>query len=125
VQLAIAASSLLIPKLLGWRREVARLEPLTARVFWTYSGYILAMNVSLGLLSVLMPQRLAEQTPLAIAITSFIALYWLSRLVIQFAVFDRVEIGNALHFRIARLLYITGFASLGAVYSLTAIRGLA
>jgi len=123
-QLAIAASSLLIPRLLGWKRDVARLQPLTANVFWTYAGYVFATNVAFGLLSALMPQRLAEHSPLAIAVSAFIALYWLSRLVIQFVVFDRADAGGAPLFRVARLLYIAGFASIGAVYSLTAISGL-
>src|SRR3954447_26977464 len=95
VQLAIAASSLFIPRVLGWRRDVARLQPLTARVFWTYAGYIFSTNVAFGLLSALMPARLAEHSPLAIAVTAFMAMYWLSRLVIQFAFFDRVEAANA------------------------------
>lgn len=124
VQLAIAASSLLIPRMLGWRQDVARLKPLTARVFWTYAGYIFSTNVAFGLLSALMPARLAEHSPLAIAVTAFMATYWLSRLVIQFALFDRVEAANAPLFRVARLLYITAFASLTAVYALTAIQGL-
>jgi hypothetical protein len=121
VQLSIAASSLAIPKLLGWRADVARLKPLTARVFWTYSGYILATNISLGLLSTLMPEQLAAHTPLAIAVSGFIAIYWLSRLIIQFAVFDRVEVGPAPLFRVARLMYVTAFASLALIYSLTAL----
>jgi surface polysaccharide O-acyltransferase-like enzyme len=124
VQLAIAASSLFIPRVLGWRRDVARLQPLTARVFWTYSGYVLATNIAFGLLSALMPERLAEHSPLAIAVTAFIGVYWLSRLVIQFAIFDRVEAANAPLFRVARLLYVTAFVSLTAVYSVTAIQGL-
>jgi len=124
VQLAIAGSSLLIPKMLGWRQDVARLQPLTARVFWTYAGYIFSTNVAFGLLSALMPARLAEHSPLAIAVTGFMAVYWLSRLVIQFAFFDRVEAASAPLFRIARLLYVTAFASLATVYSFTAIQGL-
>ena len=124
IQLAIAASSLAIPGLLGWREDVARLRPLTARVFWTYSGYILSTNVSFGLLSALMPERLAEHSPLAIAVAGFIAVYWLSRLVIQITVFDRVESPREPLFRIARLLYLTAFTSLAAVYSVTAITGL-
>jgi CBS domain containing-hemolysin-like protein len=120
IQLGISASSLAIPWLLGWKEEVARLRPLTKRVFWTYAGYILVTNISFGLLSLLMPEQLAAHTPLAIAVAGFIALYWLSRLVIQITVFDRVESPKEPLFRVARLLYLAAFTSLVVVYSMTA-----
>ena len=123
IQLAISASSLAIPWLLGWKEDVARLRPLTARVFWTYAGYILVTNISFGLLSLLMPEQLAQHSPLAIAVAGFIAIYWLSRLVIQITVFDRVESPKEPLFRVARVLYLSAFASLVVVYSMTAIGG--
>src|SRR5262245_3841914 len=39
-QLALAAASLAIPVILGWREETARMQPLTRQIFWTYAGYI-------------------------------------------------------------------------------------
>ena len=47
-QIAIAASSLAIPRLLHWREETAGLVPLTRQVFWTYAGYIFATNLAFG-----------------------------------------------------------------------------
>ena len=67
-QLAIACTSVLIPRLLGWREETARLRPLTRQVFWTYATYILAINAAFGALSLLMPRALIDGSSLARAV---------------------------------------------------------
>ena len=120
-QLAIASTSLLIPRLLGWREEVRRLRPLTRQVFWTYAGYILGTNVAFGLLSLLGARALVDGSALARAVCGFMAAYWLVRLVLQFAVYDRSEAAGRPLFRWAELVYATGFAYLAAVYAAAAV----
>jgi len=120
-QLAIAGTSLLIPRLLGWREETARLKPLTRQVFWTYSYYICATNVAFGLLSLLAPHTLLDGSTLARAVCGFIAAYWTGRIAVQFAVYDRsVAIGN-LRLRAAEVAYVSAFAYLALVYAAVAV----
>lgn len=119
-QLAIAASSLAIPKALRWREQTARLLPLTRQVFWTYASYIFGTNVAFGILSVLIPKALLDGSTLAVAVTSFIALYWTARVTLQLTVFDRSLVKGPL-FRAADLLYTTAFAYLGVVYTVAAL----
>src|SRR5277367_589682 len=88
-QLLLAAVSLSIPGVLGWREDTARLKPLTRQVFWTYAGYIWTAHVAFGLLSALSPGLLLERTPLAASVSGFMATWWAARLVIQFVLFDR------------------------------------
>src|SRR5262245_28399545 len=52
-QVVLVAGSLAVPRVLGWRRELAGLRPLTRQVFWTYAGYILTTNLVFGLVSAL------------------------------------------------------------------------
>lgn len=119
-QLAIASSSLFIPRLLGWRQETALLRPLTRQLFWTYAGYIFAMNVAFGTLSLLAPRALIEGTLLARAVCALIAAYWIGRLVLQFAVFDRSVVVRPL-FRFAEAAYVSAFCYLVAVYTAAAV----
>ncbi|HEX5135773.1 MAG TPA: hypothetical protein VFY93_02295 [Planctomycetota bacterium] len=88
-QLALAAGSLAIPRVLGWREETRKLARLTRQVFWTYAGYIWGTNVLMGALSALAPALLLDGTPLARAVCGYVALYWGARLVIQLFWFDR------------------------------------
>ena len=101
-QLGLAAvSPFLIPQLLHWSEEVARLRPLTRNVVTTYAGYILGMNTAFGLLSTLRPDWLLDRSGLATAVTGFIAVYWGARLVLQFAYYDRRDAPPGIRFRLA------------------------
>jgi hypothetical protein len=86
-QLALALASLVLPRLLGWREDTARLRPLTRQVFWTYAGYIWATNVAMGLLSALAPDSLLDGSPLARCVCIYIAAYWGARFAIQLFAF--------------------------------------
>jgi hypothetical protein len=81
-QLAIVAASLLAPRVLHWREELARLTPLTRTIFWTYAGYISATNLALALVS-LRADWLLTGEPLARAVAAYGALYWGVRFVLQ------------------------------------------
>jgi hypothetical protein len=120
-QLGIAASSVLIPRLLGWREETKLLRPLTRQVFWTYATYILSINTAFGTLALLAPHALLDGSLLARAVCGFTAAYWLARLVLQFTVFDRSVAVRPL-FRFGEVAYVCSFAYLAVVYSLVAVR---
>lgn len=88
-QVILAAGSLAIPGVLGWKEDTAKLRPLTSQVFWTYAGYIWTTNVCFGLISTFGPRLLLDHTPLAGLVCGYITAYWLARVVIQFTYFDR------------------------------------
>jgi len=115
-QLMLAAASLAIPRVLGWRAEVAQLRPLTRQVFWTYAGYIWTTNVAFGLVSAIGAPWLLDGAPLAAAVTGFITLYWSGRLVIQFAYFDRRDLPRDIASRLAEAALVLLFVFLTAVY---------
>ena len=115
-QLLLAAGSLAIPSVLKWRYELAKVRPLTRQVFWTYAGYIWTTNVSFGLVSLLMPDELLAGTKLAAAVCGFITLYWLARIVIQFAYFDRRGAPTGIIFTLAEVALVGLFIFLTGTY---------
>ena len=115
-QLALALASLAIPRLLNWRDETQKLDPLTRAVFWTYAGYIWATNVAFGLLSVAAPTWLLDGTPLARAVSGFIALYWGARVVIQLTAFGKYA-PTGRGFRVAEMALVGLFVFLTVVYA--------
>ena len=115
-QLILVVVSIAIPRLLDWRRDLAKLRPLTRQVFWTYAGYIWVTNLSFGLLSTMAPQLLLDRSPLAGFVCGFIAVYWAARVVIQFAYFDRTDVPKGLFFVVGETALVTLFASLTMVY---------
>jgi len=116
LQLALAAGSLAIPRLLGWKDETSRLRPLCRQVFWIYAAYILATHVAFGLLSALSASALLDGSLLAAAVTGFITLWWAARLALQFLYFDRGGFPAGRWYRLGETALVTLFVFLSAVY---------
>lgn len=108
-QIAIALTSLAIPRVLGWREETRAWRPLTRQVFWTYSSYILTTNLAFGILTVAAPAALLDGSTLAAAVTGFIAVYWAARVILQFALYDRSVAAGSPALKAAEALYVAGF----------------
>ena len=84
----ILVASAAVPQVLDWRKALANLDPLFQQLVWVHGAFIVIVIVGFGLLAVLLPDQLAQGTPLARAICLFIALFWTARLGVQFFVFD-------------------------------------
>jgi hypothetical protein len=115
-QLVIAASTLVLPRVLGWKAELARLTPLTRAIFKTYAVYILGTNVALGALSVARPELLLDGGGLARWVAGYAACYWGGRLVVQFAYYDRGIVAQGLFFRLAEVGFVLLFALCTVTY---------
>lgn len=117
-QIALVAGSFAIPKVLNWRNELAQVQPLIKQMFWTYAAYILVINLCFGLLSVFDYRELVNGSTIVLLITGFIAVYWISRVLIQFFYFDRTNFPAGKWNRLAEVLLVALFIFLSIVYSL-------
>jgi len=122
--LAIALSSLAIPRLLGWREELQAVRPLTRSLFWTYAGYTFGIHLWFAAVSIFAAKSLAAGGTLATFISGFIALYWAVRVVAQFTWYDRSAAGERLLFRLGEAAYVTAFAAMALIYGFTAVQGI-
>jgi len=111
-------ASLAIPRVLGWRAELARLRPLTRQIFWTYAGYVWVTNLCFGLLSTFGARLLLDRSPLAAIVSGYVAGYWTARLIIQLAYFDRSDVPPGWMPRVAE-------AALAVVYAAATLANLA
>ncbi len=117
-QLVLVTGSFAIPRVLNWHNELAKIQPLIKQMFWTYAAYILVINLCFGLLSLFDYKELLNGSTLALLITGFIAVYWISRILIQFFYFDRTNFPAGKWNRLAELLLVVLFIFLSMVYSL-------
>src|SRR5258708_39109200 len=81
-QIALVIGSIAIPKMLKWRQELSKVQPLIKQMFWTYAAYILVINLCFGLVSIFDFRELTNGSRLALLSTGFIAVYWISRILI-------------------------------------------
>jgi hypothetical protein len=120
-QLILVAASVAIPRVLGWREEMAgRVRPLTRQVFWTWGSYIWMSHMAFGFLSTFGARLLTDGSPLARLVAGFIATWWSARIVIQFTYFDRTAAPPGRLYKAAEPALVLLFVSLASIYGLTA-----
>lgn len=115
-QVALALGSLAIPGILKWRAELAKVQHLIKQMFWVYAAYIFVINVCFGLISIFAADDLTNGSNLAVAITGFIALYWVSRVLIQFFYFDRTHFPKGVFHKACEITLVVLFIFLSVVY---------
>ena len=123
-QLLLVVCSLAIPKVLNWGEETSKLRPLTRQVFWTYAGYIWVTHLSFALISMISPSSLIDKSFLALAVTVYIVVYWLARVIIQFTWFDRSDAPKGLRYSVAEALLVGLFVGLTLVYGWAVLENL-
>ncbi len=114
--IALSIGSLAIPKALQWNIHLKNLQPLLRQMFWTYAAYILVINLSFGVLSLIAADELINKSMLAKSITLFISIYWLARIGIQFFYFDKTDAPKGIMFTVGEFALITLFALFTIVY---------
>jgi hypothetical protein len=123
-QLALAVGSLTIPRVLKWNEKLAAIEPLLRQMFWTYAGYILSINISFGIISLIAPSELINHSNLARYLTILIAIYWLARVLIQVFYFDKSSAPRGQIYVLGEILLMTAFVFFSLSYGLAALYNL-
>ncbi len=108
----LCIGSLWIPKILCWKEHVATLPPLMRELWWTYSVYIWSSHVFFSVLLLAFGGWLMGGTGAAMAMNTFMLLWWGVRLWLQFFGFDFRVLGASRFNRIAKHLLTALFIGL-------------
>lgn len=84
----VLIASALVPQVLDWRGELSKLNTLTRQLVWTHGVFIVIVIIAFGVLSIINAESLSAGTPLAKSMCAFMSLFWLTRLTLQFFMFD-------------------------------------
>jgi hypothetical protein len=115
---ALCTGSVFIPKALHWNERLKNLQPLLRQMFWTYAAYILVINFSFGIVSVFGSDELLNGSFLAKSLTLFIAVYWLTRVGIQFFYFDKTDAPKGLVYTLGEIALVGLFMIFTIVYAI-------
>ena len=119
----ILLASALVPRVLDWRRELAQVSPLSRHVVWTHGVFIVLTIIAFGLITVANAPVLAAGSALARWFCSFVAVFWLSRLVVQLFLFDARPYLKTPLLTLGYHGLTVVFAYLGTVYAWAALLG--
>lgn len=80
-----------VPRVFGWREDLAKLSAANRRLFWVYGIFIVLANVGFGALSLAYPGEIAAGKGAAGGFALLAGLYWVARLVVQYAAFETAD----------------------------------
>lgn len=113
-------ASSLVPGVLDWRSELAKLPKLVRQLFWVHGVFIVLTIIAFGVLSLAYSRELSSGVPLARGLCAFIAIFWGLRLAVQFFVFDAKSYLKYAWMRVAYQLLTLAFVLLTAIYATAA-----
>jgi hypothetical protein len=112
----LAAAHIAFPRRFSWAEELPRLSLLNRQMFLVHCFFIVMLVASMGILSLVFTGTLVERTSLAQLLTGWLCLFWSTRLVVQWFVYDRqLWIGNRLH-TVVHVLFTGMWCYLAFVY---------
>ena len=83
-----------------WYNDVKQLKPLNQEIAKTYGRYIQGLNFSFGLIAILLPNDLKNESHVAIAITGLIATYWVGKVATQIAYYPMYDVPKRTLFKV-------------------------
>ena len=116
---AILTAGALVPKVLNFRGELAKVNAMLRQLVWVYGVFIVFTLISFGVISIANSAALVSGAPLARWFCGFVAAFWTIRLVVQLFVYDPSPYFTNAFFKL-------GYHGLTAVFTyFTVVYGLA
>ena len=112
----LLGASFQAPRRLHWKTDLAKLLPFNRKLLWVYGGYVVGTYLAFGILTLLLHAELLRGDKAALALATFIGLYWLARLVIDAIHFDHADWPPGAAFVVAHVLLDLLFAALTLIY---------
>ncbi|GMN08756.1 hypothetical protein MTsPCn9_07880 [Croceitalea sp. MTPC9] len=111
-------------KVFDWYTDVKQLKPLNQEIAKTYGRYIQGLNFTFGLIAILIPSDLKNQTNLALALTGLIGAYWVGKVATQIAYYPMYQIPQKKLFKFGSYGMNFLFVFFAVVYTLLFIYNL-
>jgi hypothetical protein len=121
--LSLLIAGALAMRVLAWRTELRRLCDLSRHMIWTHAAFVVMTIVAFGVISLFNADVLSSGHRLARWFCGFVAIFWGSRLVVQFFVFDARPHLTSRFLAVGYHALTFVFAYLTAVYAYTALAG--
>ena len=105
-----------VPARLGWRTDLAKLTDVNRRFVWVASGFIVFTYLSFGVLTLVLHDEMVRGDRSAVALATFIGLYWLVRIVVDATAFRGAPWPPGMLYRLGHLALLALFGYFVLVY---------
>jgi hypothetical protein len=90
LHLLVAAANFVLPGMLGYRENLAKVSPIIRQIFLVHAAYIVLVLVGFGMICLRFSDDLCGGSRLGLFVCEFLAVFWFLRVVLQFGFYDRV-----------------------------------
>ncbi|HTU32575.1 MAG TPA: hypothetical protein VMF66_02095 [Candidatus Acidoferrum sp.] len=112
----VLIASFQVPYRLGWKRDLTKLTPFNRKLMWVHGGFAVYTVISFGALGLLLHDDILHGQRAAIALAGFIGVYWLLRVVVDFAYYDHADWPQGRGFIVGHVLLTSLFVFLSGTY---------
>ncbi|MFB6352023.1 MAG: hypothetical protein ABEK29_09615 [Bradymonadaceae bacterium] len=112
----VLTASFQVPRELEWHSDLASLKPLNRKLLRTYGGYIAAMIVAFGVVTLVFHRQLVAGTPVALGLCMLIVLFWTARVLIDGFYFSQEDWPDGPEYVVGHTMLTSLFVALIAIY---------
>jgi len=105
-----------VPSRLHWKSELTKLSPFNRKLLWTYWAFTGLTIAAFGTLTFILHEELLAGGRTALAVAAFIALYWTSRISVDFFYYSHRDWPKGAQFLLGHILLTGLFLFLAATY---------
>ncbi len=105
-----------IPHRFHWKEDLAKLMPMNRKLLWTYGAFTMMTVVAFGALTLALHDELLRGDRAALGLALFIGLFWVARIIVDFAYHTHTDWPKGWQFVVGHILLTALFFTLGATY---------
>lgn len=112
----VLIASFQVPYRLRWKEDLAKLTTFNRKLMWVHGGFAVYTILAFGAISFVLHQEMLRGERAALALAFFIGVYWLLRIIVDFAYYSHEDWPKGAAFRVGHVLLTSLFGFLSASY---------
>src|SRR5215470_3149338 len=112
----VLIASFQMPYRLSWKQDLAKLTAFNRKLMWVHGGFAVYTIFAFGVMSLFLHEEMLRGDRAALALAFFIGLYWLLRIVVDFAYYSHQDWPQGPSFKIGHVLLNSLFVFLSVSY---------
>ena len=112
----VLGASFQVPRRLGWKDDLPKLTPFNRKLMYVYGGFTVLTIAAFGVLTLFLHGEMLRGERAATALAVFIAVYWTTRIGVDFLYYEHKDWPQGAQFVAGHILLTALFCALATTY---------
>ena len=112
----VLGASFQVPARLNWKEDLPKLSTFNRKLMYVYGGFTVLTIAAFGVLTLFLHQEMLHGERAATALAVFIAVYWTSRIAVDFLYYEHKDWPPGFQFVLGHALLTGLFCALAVTY---------